>query len=283
LLYAADAPIVMFAQFNRNNPARPNAGLLNDIRIRRALSLMVDRNRYAQDLFLGFIDTEAAGTFPQPWLRDTTQTNPTLSRRTARELLNEAGFQRQSNGTTIDPDGEPFSINVITRIDARFEMRAALRMIADDFAQMGVTLRVEELGSEAFNERWIRGHDFDLIAFSYQTYAGFTDFDLYGSNWDIRINPQGWNPGGYSNATVDRAIRDALNANTLESVVDALEDLQVAVNDDLFGLWLGFPQDLVLTQPDVLGFQPVMHWQTWHTRKLWRRPVGAPVPAVPVR
>ena len=162
-------------------------------------------------------------------------------------------------------------------------MRAALRAIADDYAELGVTLRVEELGEEAFNDRWIRGHDFDLIAFSYQTYPGFTDFDLYGSNWDIRINPQGWNPGGYSNGTVDNAIRGALNALSLDVLVDAVETIQVTTNDDLFGLWLGFPQDLILTQPDLLGFEPVMNWQTWHTRKLWRRPATAPVPEIVVQ
>jgi peptide/nickel transport system substrate-binding protein len=283
LLYAADAPVVMFAQFNRNNPARSNATLFDDVRIRQALSMMIDRQKYASDIFMDFIDVNAAGTFPQPWLREPDQTNLSLSRRTARELLNEAGFSRQSNGTTLDPDGEPFSVNVITRLDARFEMRGALRMIADDFAQLGVTLRVEELGTEAFNERWIRGHDFDLIAFSYQTYAGFSDFDLYGSNWDIRINPQGWNPGGYSNSAVDNAIRDALSAPSLDDLVRSVHDLQVAANDDLFGLWLGFPQDLILVRPDVLGFTPVMNWQTWHTRKLWRRPEGAMIPPVVVR
>ena len=282
-LFAADAPVVMFAQFNRNNTARIDPALLDDIRVRQALSLMIDRRQYANDIFLGFIDHEAVGTFPQPWLRDTDLTNPTVSRRTARELLNEAGFSRQSNGTTIDPYGEPFSLNVITRIDSRYEMRAALRAIADDYAELGVTLRVEELGEEAFNDRWIRGHDFDLIAFSYQTYPGFTDFDLYGSNWDIRINPQGWNPGGYSNGTVDNAIRDALNALSLDVLVDAVETIQVTTNDDLFGLWLGFPQDLILTQPDLLGFEPVMNWQTWHTRKLWRRPATAPVPEIVVQ
>ncbi|MCC6704260.1 MAG: hypothetical protein IT334_05230, partial [Thermomicrobiales bacterium] len=236
-----------------------------------------------EQVFLGLIDHQAAGTFPQPWLRDSDQVNPALSRRTARELLNESGFSRQSNGTTLDPDGNPFSVSVITRIDSRFEMRSALRMISDDFAQLGVTLRVEELGDEAFNERWIRGHDFDLIAFSYQTYPGFTDFDLYGSNWDIRVNPQGWNPGGYSNATADSAIRASLNALSLDSLVTSVQELQAVVNDDLFGLWLGFPQDLILARPDLLGFTPVMNWQTWHTRLLWRRPAGAPIPPVVVQ
>ncbi|MGH2549837.1 MAG: hypothetical protein ACRDHN_10630, partial [Thermomicrobiales bacterium] len=130
-----------------------------------------------------------------------------------------------------------------------------------------------------FNDRWTGTYDYDLIAFSYQTYPGFTDFDLYGSNWDIRINPQGWNPGGYDNGAADTAIREALKAATLEALETSVKDLQVAANDDLFGLWLGFPQDLVLVHPDVLGFQPTMNWQTWQTRKLWRRPKTAPVPA----
>jgi ABC-type transport system substrate-binding protein len=278
LLYAADAPVVMFAQFNQNNPARLIPDQLADVRVRRALSLAIDRRRYAADVFLDFIDIAGAGTFPQPWLRDETLVNPSLSRRAARELLNEAGYRRLSDGTTVDPNGEPFALNVITRLDARFEMRLALRHIVEDLAGLGISLRLEELGDEAFNERWIRGHDFDLIAFSYQVMPGFTDFDLYGSNWDIRINPQGWNPGGYSNRTVDGAIRDALNAESLDDLMTAVQELQVAANDDLFGLWLGFPQDLILAQPDLLGFQPNMHWQTWDTRTLWRRPAGAAAP-----
>ena len=278
LLYAADAPVVMFAAFNFDNPVRAIPNQLADVRVRRALSLAVDRRRYAADIFLDCIDIAGAGTFPQPWLRDEALVNPAVNRRAARELLNEAGYRRVSGGTTLDPNGEPFTLNVITRLDARFEMRLALRYIVEDFATLGITLQLEELDDASFNARWIDTHDFDLIAFSYQTYPGFTDFDLYGSNWDIRINPQGWNPGGYSNSEVDRAIREALRAESLDDLTTAVQNLQVAANDDLFGLWLGFPQDLILAQPNLLGFQPHMHWQTWNTRHLWRRPAGAVAP-----
>ncbi len=278
LLYAADAPVVMFSAFNFNNPARQIPDQLADVRVRRALSLAIDRRRYAADIFLDFIDIAGAGTFPQPWLRDERLTNPAVNRRAARELLNEAGYRRVSDGTTLDPNGEPFALTVITRLDARFEMRLALRHVIEDFATLGITLQLEVLEDAAFNERWIDTHEFDLVAYSYQVYPGFTDFDLYGSNWDIRINPQGWNPGGYSNSTVDRAIRNALTAESLDVLTSAVQDLQVAANDDLFGLWLGFPQDLILAQPNLLGFQPNMHWQTQNTRQLWRRPAGAVAP-----
>ncbi|MEA2514862.1 MAG: hypothetical protein QOJ59_4351, partial [Thermomicrobiales bacterium] len=50
--------------------------------------------------------------------------------------------------------------------------------------------------------------------------------------------------------------------------------LQHAVNDDLFGLWFGFPQELILAREDILGFQPNISWETWHTRLLWRQPAA---------
>jgi hypothetical protein len=46
------------------------------------------------------------------------------------------------------------------------------------------------------------------------------------------------------------------------------------VNDDLFGLWFGFPQELILAREDILGFQPNISWETWHTRLLWRQPAA---------
>ncbi|MEZ4497738.1 MAG: hypothetical protein R2845_13405 [Thermomicrobiales bacterium] len=127
----------------------------------------------------------------------------------------------------------------------------------------GVTLRVEGLARKAFNDRWIRGHDFDLIAFLPPDLPRVHRLRSLRIELGYRINPQGWNPGGYSSGTVDNAIRDALNARSLDVLVDAIETIQVTTNDDLFGLCkLGFPQDLILTQlQDLLGFEPVMNWQ----------------------
>ncbi|MER3487052.1 MAG: hypothetical protein C4345_14820, partial [Chloroflexota bacterium] len=72
----------------------------------------------------------------------------------------------------------------------------------------------------------------------------------------------------------DDAIRDALAARSMEGLRNALRRLQQAVNDDLFALWFGFPQDLTLVRSDIQGFQPHILLPTWNTRLLWRAAPG---------
>ena len=126
------------------------------------------------------------------------------------------------------------------------------------------------MAAAAFDARWRGTRDYDLIAYAYDLFPAFTDYDLYGARWDIRRNAFGWNPGGYANPRADAAVEAYLAATTIALQRQALRNLQQAVNDDLFGLWLGFPNDFVLVASDILGFQPNKVWQTANTALLWR-------------
>jgi len=270
-LYAADAASVMFAAFNFDNPERAVPDLFADVTVRRALSLAVDRERYAAEVFGGFVDATAAGTVAQPWAHDERLEAPKRDRRQAERLLTEAGWEdRDGNGTRQNAAGVPLSLTAIFQADGRPELGRVLASVADDLAAVGVDLTVEPLPEAEFRERWLETRAYDLIAYAYDLYPGFTDFDLYGSAWDIRFNPQGWNPGGYGNAAVDAAIADFLVAVAIDAQREALVRLQRAADEDLFGLWLGFPQELVLVGEELRGVRPNLLWPTADTREWWR-------------
>jgi ABC-type transport system substrate-binding protein len=151
-----------------------------------------------------------------------------------------------------------------------------LNGLVEDYGELGATLLIEQLPPDAFFDTWANTRAWDLIAYSYALYPGFTDYDLYGSNWDIRINPQGWNPGGYNNEEVDDLIKKILISPNLTSQGNLLDRLQQIVNgDDLFGLWFGFPNDLVLARKDVQGYQPNKYLPVIDTRLLWRDERGS--------
>jgi peptide/nickel transport system substrate-binding protein len=260
----------MYAAFNFANPNQPAGSLWSDLRVRRATSMAIDRERYAQDVFGGFIRWDAAGTVAQPWANDASLTSEPHNPEAAAILLAEAGWvDYNGDGIREDVNGWPLQPVAIVRDDARPELAAVLARVARDLAGVGIGLVVETLTPEAFADRWVSARTYDLIAYAYDQLPGFTDYDLYGSAWDIRVNPAGWNPGGYANADADAAIAAFLNAVSIERQATALGQLQRAVNDDLFGLWLGFPRDLVLVADGIEGFTPDIVWQTARTWEVW--------------
>ena len=272
-VYAAESLTTMFAAFNFENPARTNPALLTDLRVRQALSLAIDRHRYAAELFRGFFRPEVASTIIQPDLHLEGIANPRRDVAGARELLAEVGFTDQrGDGLLRGEDDSALKFEVIVRRGDSPELEAILASIEVDLEEAGIQFEVRPLSPERFETAWITERTYDLIAFSYSLYPGFTDFDLYGSAWDIRTNIQGFNPGGYKNDKVDRAIERALTATSDDEYRSALHAVQRQVaNEDLFALWLGSPLEAVLVQADILGFQPNKQWQTWQTNRIWRR------------
>ncbi len=271
-LYAADAAVAMFAAFNFNNPKRSTPDIWEPGTVRQAFSLAIDRNRYATEVFSGFIHQDRATTVAQPWAWDASSINPPRDVEKAKKLLADAGWKDvDKDGILENQGGDSFSLTCIVQKGTRPELIAALKGFDQDLQAIGARFTVEELDPDAFNQRWVNGHDFDFIAYSLTLYPGFMEYDLYGSKWNIRNNPVGWDPGGYGNKQVNAAIEDYLKAWQEDKMKAAVSAIQKQVAwDDLFALWLGFPQDLVLVRPDIHGYRPNKMQQTWDTRLLWR-------------
>lgn len=282
-LFASSGAQTAFAAFNFENQAREQyPQLLADPAVREALTLAIDRDKYASEIYLGLIDQDATGTVAQPWANDPSITNPGRDVAKAKKLLADAGFlDLDGDGKLEDPTGSPFTLSSIVRDDANPALLELLNGLVEDYADIGVALTVSPLPPDQFFDTWANTRAWDLIAYSYGLYPGFTDYDLYGSNWDIRINSQGWNPGGYQNEEVDDLLKKILISPNLVSQSNLLADLQAIVNEeDLFALWFGFPNDLVLARPDIQGFQPNKYLPAIDTRLLWRDPNGSG-PATP--
>lgn len=265
-LITAPAASVMFAAFNFANPDLVIGSFWHDLRVRQAASMAIDRPRYAEEVFGGAIRWQAAGTVAQPWAHDDTLSLAEPNPEAAAVLLGEAGWiDYDGDGVREDLNGIPLRPVIIVRDDSRRELVEVLARVARDLATVGFGVSIEVLPPLEFADRWVQQRTYDLIAYAYDLLPGFTDFDLYGSAWDIRVNPAGWNPGGYSNLEADSAIADFLSSISMARRRAALSRLQRAVNDDLFGLWLGFPDDRIAIAAGVGGFEPDINWQTAQT------------------
>jgi peptide/nickel transport system substrate-binding protein len=278
-LYVAEAPVVFFAAFNFANPANATPEMMRDPALREALSLAVDRRGYARETFFDFIAEKKAGTITQPWAHDDSLANPDFDIDRANQVLDEGGWQDvDGDGLREDAASNKLDLYCIVAETERPELLAILDRLGEDFAKIGARLTVQRLNPDAFDARWTENRQYDMIALSLTQYAAFAEYDLYGSAWDIRSNRTGWNPGGYSNETVDAAINEYFAAWNIDDMRAALTKLQRAANEDLFGLWFGFPHDLALVRDDIQGFVPNKMYQTWGTRHLWRGEAQEPGP-----
>lgn len=270
-LYVAQAPVSFFAAFNFANPANATQDMMKDEALREALTLAIDRKRYAREIFFEFIDERKAGTIVQPWAHDDAIVNPEQDIERAKKILDKAGWiDTNGDGMRDHPSGNMLDLWCIVNTTERPELLALLDTLVEDFAQIGAKLTVQQIEPDDFDARWTENRMYDMVAYSLVGYPAFAEYDLYGTAWDIRINTVGWNPGGYSNPAVDDAIDKYFASWKQDDMRDALFALQKGANDDLFGLWFGFPNDLVLVKPDIQGFVPHMYFQTWNTRLLWR-------------
>ncbi|MGI8486788.1 MAG: ABC transporter substrate-binding protein [Thermomicrobiales bacterium] len=290
-LYVADAPTVFFASFNFNNPANATADMMKDATLREALTLSIDREGYAKNVFHGYIAASKVGTITQPWAHDESLQNPKRDIKQAKKLLKDGGWSDvDGDGLLEDANGNKLDLYCIVSTAERPEYLALLDGLNANLTEIGARLTIQKLDPDAFTARWVSDHQFDMVAFSLTQYPAFAEIDLYGTDWDVRTNTAGWNAGGYSDKTVDQAIAAWLKAYDVPAMTDALKTLQEAANKNLFGLWFGFPNDLILVREHIQGYRPNKMWQTWDTRLLWddkqtgtprRSPTPAPEPTKP--
>jgi peptide/nickel transport system substrate-binding protein len=283
-LFVADAPTVYFASFNFNNPANATVDMMKDPALRQALTLAIDRAGYAKDVFHGFIAADKAGTITQPWAHDDGLKNPTRDVTKAKKVLKDGGWSDiDGDGLLEDANGNKLDLYCIVSAAERPEYLALLDGLNANLTEIGARLTIQKLDPDAFTSRWVSDHQFDLVAFSLTQYPAFAEIDLYGSSWDVRTNSSGWNAGAYSDPAVDMAIAAWLTAYEIPAMTDALKSLQDAADKDLFGLWFGFPNDLVLVREHIQGYRPNKMWQTWDTRLLWNdQQSGTPATPEPV-
>ncbi len=269
-LIVSNAARTLFAAYNFDNPNRWEPVVLAYPELREAISLTLDRERYAQEIWGGFLRWEQAGIVAQRWVDDASRKNPKRDVKRAKQLLKDLGWRDATGDGLLDsPMGDTFQLTAVVIDTAEPAVIETLQAMDADLREIGGAIDVNVVSADEFVAWWSEDHTWDLLVYDLRLYPAFTEFDLIGTDWNVRTNPAGWNPGGYSNADADAAIQAYFAAVDEKGMAAALADLQDAIVEDPFALWLGFPQDLSLLAPRVKGFVPNPIWPTLDTRMMW--------------
>lgn len=143
--------------------------VLRDVRVRRALSLAIDRNTINQALYFKLAKPGAMSVLPQSPFFDENLRKAwaELDVDQANALLDEAGLTgRTKDGFRTLPDGRPMEI-VIETAGERQEVENALQIITDDWARIGVKLVMRPLDRDILRNRVYTGTTMAAVWFGW--------------------------------------------------------------------------------------------------------------------
>jgi peptide/nickel transport system substrate-binding protein len=154
---ARGSQIALFPNLNASDPIWREA--LRDVRLRRALSLAIDRREVNQVIYFG-LAKEGNNTVlaDSPLFRDDLRTRwAEFDVAAANRLLDEMGLlKRDARGVRLLRDGRPLEIIVETAGDGA-EHTDVLELVRDNWAKIGVALFIKPQTRETLNRRVAAG------------------------------------------------------------------------------------------------------------------------------
>jgi peptide/nickel transport system substrate-binding protein len=163
----AASQIAIYPNLNYNDPIW--RAVLRDVRVRRALSLGIDRKTINQALYFKLAKPGAMTVLPtSPFFEQANRDAwAAYDIDRANALLDEAGLtQRAGNGIRLLPDGRQMEI-VIETAGERQEVENALQIITDNWREIGVKLVMRPLDRDILRNRIYAGTTMAAVWFGW--------------------------------------------------------------------------------------------------------------------
>lgn len=192
-----------FIAWNQRRAGKPT--MFADARVRRAMTMMIDRQRLFDEILLGY-GIPVTG----PFNRLSPQTDPDIQPwpydvNSAKALLKEMGYSdRDGDGVLDGPDGKPLRFAVTYPANTGIWDRILL-MLRDSLARAGVVMDLEPLEWSVFDQR-VKGRDFDALCMGW---GASIETDIRQMFHSSQIAQGADNFVSYSNPTLDALIDQA--------------------------------------------------------------------------
>ncbi len=235
-----------------------------DVRVRRAISLALDRELLARTLALGAVQPANVDFPPFLWAHDATIPATTRDLARANALLDAAGLARGADGMRMYK-GKPLAIDFVFQPESALGRREVV-MIAAQLREVGLDVKPRAVTSSLFlapaeSGGVLRKGNFDL---SLVEWTAGVDPDNSTMLTCANLAPSGYNEARYCSKTMDAAQARALTTfdqRERKAAYSAIERELVDAAPLIPIFWIPWIEGL---SDDVRGVHPNPAIETWN-------------------
>jgi peptide/nickel transport system substrate-binding protein len=203
-LVPVPSPTVGFLLFNQRDPKDSSRAhpILGDLRVRRAITLGLDRRLLVRAVFGSFGEVPYGPVSPVLWIRHRSPRPEQADPAEARRLLGAAGWRDTDGDGTLDRNGSPLRLTLILPNTSGIRRQMSL-LIQEQLRQIGIALDIQQMEGPVWNERRTAGKfDIDFTAITQDpSPSGMTQ------SW---MCSGGGNVAHYCNRAVDSLMESAV-------------------------------------------------------------------------
>jgi peptide/nickel transport system substrate-binding protein len=156
---------LLFNQRDPGNRSQPHP-VLGDIRVRRAITLALDRNALVRAVFADNGEVPYGPVSQLLWIRHGAPKPERHNQAESRRLLAAAGWRDSDGDGTLDRSGRPLALTLSLPNTSAIRRQLAL-LVQEQLRQVGIRLELQQFEGPIWNERRAAGNfDIDFSAIS---------------------------------------------------------------------------------------------------------------------
>lgn len=241
------ASVYVFLGFNLEHP------FFSDVKIRRALSMAIDRDELVQGVLLGQGEAAFGPYKPGSWVYHKSLKPVRRNIERARELLAEAGFKTGKNGL-LEKDGKELAFTVLTNQGNEQRILTAT-LIQHQLAELGVEVRIRTVEWAAFIREFVNKGRFDAVILGWTITQDPDIFQIWHSS---QAHEGGLNFTHFRNEEVDRILEEARSTPDREKRMELYSRLQEILDREQPYCFLFVPYALPIVQKRFQGIKPAL-------------------------
>lgn len=252
------APGYTFLGFNLNSP------LFTDMRVRQALSCVVDRQAIIKGVLLGLGEPTIGPYKPGTWVYNTAVQPWPHDVEKARTMLAEAGWTPGKDGI-LTKDGLRFEFTILVNQGNDERVKVAT-IIQQQLVAVGIKASIRTVEWAAFLKEFVHKGSYDALILAWNILDDPDIFDVWHSS---AISANGLNFVGFNNPEVDGLLEKARSTANRDERKLMYDRFQEILHEQQPYLFLYVPYSLPMVQSRFQGIKPAPAGITYNFDRWW--------------